>query len=123
MRVLALCSYPLEAAATRFRLLQLAPALAREGIELETVPFLDAAGFAQLYDRAAWPNTARRLVAAGLRRIRDTAKARSADVLLVQREAMLFGPPLVEWMSTTAGGPPLVLDLDDATYVSYRSLT
>jgi glycosyltransferase involved in cell wall biosynthesis len=36
---------------------------------------------------------------------------------------MIFGPPVVEWLSTKLGGVPVVLDLDDATYVPYDSPT
>jgi glycosyltransferase involved in cell wall biosynthesis len=50
-------------------------------------------------------------------------RARQADVVLVQREAMMFGPPVIEWLATHLGGRPMVLDLDDATYISYTSPT
>jgi glycosyltransferase involved in cell wall biosynthesis len=56
-------------------------------------------------------------------RLADVVSARQADVILVQREAMMFGPPLIEWLTTRVSKRPLVLDLDDATYVSYTSPT
>ncbi len=43
--------------------------------------------------------------------------------LELQREAMMFGPPLVEWLIARVLACPMVLDLDDATYVSYTSPT
>ena len=39
MRVLGLCSYPVEAAATRYRLMQFVEPLAKKGIELEASSF------------------------------------------------------------------------------------
>jgi glycosyltransferase involved in cell wall biosynthesis len=36
---------------------------------------------------------------------------------------MMIGPPLFEWLAMRVGKCPLVLDLDDATYVSYTSPT
>ena len=36
---------------------------------------------------------------------------------------MIFGPPLIEWLAKKVGHCPLVLDLDDATYISYSSPT
>ena len=56
-------------------------------------------------------------------RLWDIVAASKADVILVQREAMLFGPPVIEWLTTRVCNRPLVLDLDDATYVSYTSPT
>ncbi len=55
--------------------------------------------------------------------LRQQLNARSFDVLLIQREAMLFGPPIFEWLYKTVGDCPMVLDLDDATYISYVSPT
>jgi glycosyltransferase involved in cell wall biosynthesis len=60
---------------------------------------------------------------AGLLRIAAGLAARRADVVLVQREAMIFGPPLVEWLAARVFKRPMVLDLDDATYVPYTSPT
>lgn len=123
MEVLALASYPLQAAATRYRLQQFVGPLAQRGIRLTVRPFLDSTLFASLYKRDALPRTAAGLLRAGIRRFEDVITARKADVLLVQREAMIFGPPVIEWLSTRISGCPLVLDLDDATYVPYTSPT
>lgn len=121
MRVLALCTFPHQAAATRFRLTQLAEPLADRGIQLTIRPYLDSGTFSTLYQRSELPRTAFGLSRCTIRRFADVFSARQADVVLVQREAMLFGPPLIEWLTTAAGRRPLVLDLDDATYVSYVS--
>src|SRR5258705_10360194 len=123
MNVLGLSSYPVEAAATRYRLEQFVGPLADRGIRLTVRPFLDSKAFELLYSRHALPRTALALMRAGMRRIRDLSLIRQADAVLVQREAMLFGPPLVEWLAVRVFRRPVVLDLDDATYVSYTSPT
>jgi glycosyltransferase involved in cell wall biosynthesis len=123
MKVLGLASYPIEAAATRYRLQQFVAPLAARGIQLEVRPFLDSDLFATLYKRNKLPRTMLGLLRASLRRLSDVAAAHEADVLFVQREAMMFGPPVFEWLATRLGRCPMVLDLDDATYVSYTSPT
>ncbi|MDT5269288.1 MAG: hypothetical protein QOH49_1474 [Acidobacteriota bacterium] len=123
MKVLALASYPVEAAATRFRVAQFVAPLAERGIEVELVPFMDAQLFGAFYRREGKALTAGALALAAARRLGDAWRARRADVLLVQREAMIFGPPVVEWLAMKLGGVPMVLDLDDATYVPYDSPT
>ena len=123
MNVLALASYPVEAAATRFRLQQFIEPLARRGITLTIVPFLDSAAFKQLYVQHSMAKTVFGFVGSALRRLTDLLTARKADVVLIQREAMIVGPPLVEWMAARVMKRPMVLDLDDATYVSYTSPT
>src|SRR5918912_1313785 len=123
MRVLALASYPVEGASTRYRLEQFVGPLSERGITLTVRPFLDSRLFASLYRSSEMPRTALGLARSALRRLGDVFEAREADVLFVQREAMMFGPPLIEWLATRAGRCPMVLDLDDATYVSYTSPT
>ncbi len=123
MKVLALASYPVEAAATRYRLEQFVVPLAERGITLEVRPFLDSRQFTTLYRREQLARTALGLMRSAVRRFGDVVRARSADVVLVQREAMMFGPPLIEWLTSRVGKRPMVLDLDDATYVSYTSPT
>ena len=123
MRVLGLASYPVEAAATRFRMMQFVEPLAQQGIELSVYPFIDSRLLGSLYQRSQWSRTAWGLTLASLRRVRELWRARKADLLFVQREAMMFGPPVIEWLSINLHGCPMVLDLDDATYVSYKSPT
>jgi glycosyltransferase involved in cell wall biosynthesis len=123
MKVLALASYPTEAAATRYRLEQFVIPLAERGITLTVHPFLDSKHFENLYRRQALPSTALGLIRATLRRSAALLSARQADVVLIQREAMIFGPPLIEWLTARVMKRPMVLDLDDATYVSYTSPT
>jgi glycosyltransferase involved in cell wall biosynthesis len=123
MKVLALASYPIEAASTRYRVAQFVKPLAEKGITLSVYPFLDSRLHASLYKRAEWPRTTVGLMRSALRRVGQLAEARQADVLFVQREAMIFGPPLVEWLGARVCQRPMVLDLDDATYVPYTSPT
>ncbi|HEV7396070.1 MAG TPA: glycosyltransferase family 4 protein [Pyrinomonadaceae bacterium] len=123
MKVLGLASYPVEAAATRYRLQQFVQPLADRGIGLDIRPFMTSTLFSRFYKREAVASTAWGLLKSSLMRLKDVVNASRADVILVQREAMLLGPPLIEWLTTVAMKRPLVLDLDDATYVSYTSPT
>ena len=123
MKVLALASYPVEAAATRYRLQQFVAPLAQRGITLTIHPFLNSKLFENFYSNEALPRTAVGLVKSALLRLSDVFAANKADVIMVQREAMLFGPPLIEWLTTRAFKRPMLLDLDDATYLPYTSPT
>ena len=123
MNVLGLSSYPVEEPSARYRLKQFVSPLAERGITLIVRPFLDSKAFAMLYQRQAWPYTVVALLKSGLLRLKDLLLLSSADVVFVQREAMLFGPPLFEWLAARVFRRPLVLDLDDATYVPYTSPT
>src|SRR6185369_17989159 len=95
MKVIAFASYPIEAAATRYRLQQFVEPLLKRGISLTIKPFLNSTQFAALYKPRSLTSTAVGLTKAGLLRIADGLGARQADVILVQREAMNFGPPLI----------------------------
>lgn len=123
MKVLGLASYPIEAAATRYRLAQFAGPLADRGITLTIRPFLDSKLFEMLYQRGAVPRKLIALAKSALRRLKDVSLLNQAQVVLVQREAMIFGPPVIEWLTVRVLKRPMVLDLDDATYVSYTSPT
>src|ERR1044072_3026354 len=123
MRVLGWAADPVGAAPARFRMVQFVEPLAQQGIELSVYPFIDSRLHGSLYQRSQWPRTAFGLTLASVRRVRELWRARKADVLFVQREAMMFGPPVVEWLGINLHHCPMVLDLDDATYVSYKSPT
>ncbi len=121
IQAVALATFPVEAAATRFRVAQFIPALAEADIEVMLLPFLTAADFEGLYNRKRMVLTAFRLLRALFRRLGELPRIFAADVLFIQREAMLFGPPLIEWLAARVARVPIVLDLDDATWIPMTS--
>jgi glycosyltransferase involved in cell wall biosynthesis len=121
MKVLGLSSYPVESAATRFRLTQFVEPLRKKSIELILSSFLNSEQFRELYSASGVPRKALTMLPSIFRRITETLDLQKYNVILVQREAMLFGPPVFEWLYQRIGSLPLVLDLDDATYISYVS--
>lgn len=120
LRVLALATYPVEAAASRYRIVQFIDALAARGIDVTFAPFLDRALFDALYSPRKLVLRSPRLALRLARRLGDMLRASRADVVWIQREAMLFGPPVIERV-VRALGRPIVLDLDDATYIASDS--
>jgi glycosyltransferase involved in cell wall biosynthesis len=123
MKVLALASYPIESAATRYRLYQFINPLAKHGISLTVRSFLNSRLFSSLYQRSKLPQNVMGLIGSMLGRFRDLVEASNADVVLIQREAIMFGPPITEWIMTKMMRRPMILDLDDATYIPYVSPT
>lgn len=121
LKVLALAPYPEEAASTRFRIAQFIPLLDDLGIRCELKPFINTALFKQLYCKGRLSRNAAGLAWAAAARCLDLVSARDWDVVLVQREAALVGPPLVERALTGWLKKPLVLDLDDPLWVEYAS--
>jgi glycosyltransferase involved in cell wall biosynthesis len=123
MNVLGLCSYPVEAAATRYRLTQYIEPLKNKGINLAVQPFLDSGQFKNFYKNKNFLPKAASLIFPFLRRTIDSLSAGKYDLLFVQREAMFFGPGLFERLYQKIGKLPMILDLDDATYIKYVSPT
>ncbi len=123
MKVLGLCSYPLESASTRYRLIQYVEPLADRGIQLTVVPFLGKSDFSSLYQFGNILGKMKRMLTLIGEKFLDSLKSRKYDAILIQREAMLFGPPIFEWLSKTIGKCPVILDLDDATYIKQISPT
>src|SRR5688572_3544975 len=122
LRVLALASYPERAAATRFRLCQMVRPLADHGIALDVSPFLDDEAFSGFYQRSSAGRSVLGVGRGVRRRVGDLRAAKGADVVLLQREAAILGPPVVEALLARRG-MPMVLDLDDPIWVSYDSPT
>ena len=121
MRVLGVSSYPKEAAATRFRMEQFVDPLKQNGVELVVRPFLRSHEFVDLYRE---PSVTRNVFPFGaglVRRFRLLFEAGKFDLLFVQREAMPIGPAIFEWLYQVGGRLPMILDLDDATYLPYSS--
>jgi len=121
LRVLALASYPVEAASSRYRIVQFIEPLAERGIDVTFSPFLDRGLFEALYKPGMLLARAPRLLLRTVQRIGAVFAAAKADVVFVQREAMLFGPPVIEWLIARVLRRPTILDLDDPSWIAYPS--
>ncbi len=111
----------MEAAATRFRMAQFVEPLGQRGIELEVRPFLGERQFREFYEGSGFLRKTFGMLPPVLGRLGELARVRKYDLIFVQREAMIFGPAVFEWLYQKVGDVPMVLDLDDATYVRYIS--
>ncbi|MGF1465714.1 MAG: glycosyltransferase [Sandaracinaceae bacterium] len=116
-RVLALTVHPVSAAATRFRVAELAPLLAREGIDLHLAPSLDEAAYRGLYGESPLWRKGLSAVVGALRQWRAALTSARWDAVLVQREAMLVGPPVLELLLAEVARLPMVFDFDDAIWI------
>ena len=116
-RILALASYPSRAASTRHRLLAYLPYVRARGIECDVVPFLDDGAHA----RFAQPGhaLAKMLVVAraALHRAALLVRAGGYDAVVIQREAALIGPELIEQLLARAHRLPIIYDVDDAVWL------
>lgn len=114
---------PLSEAVTRFRLQQFTPALRRAGIEAHIRPFLTTEELRLLYSGTWSRDMLRAAKRAITRRLLDITQAKRFDAVVVQREAALVGPPIIEWALTALVRRPLVFDFDDAVWLTYTSPT
>lgn len=117
VRLLVLSSYPDLAAATRFRASAYFPALRAEGVEPDLRPFMTEAQAVRLYANGRRLDKAVGLGAAALRRAALALRLDNYDAVLVQREAMLIGPPWLELFLTGPRRLPLIFDFDDAIWL------
>lgn len=118
--VTVLAVHPPSVATTRLRALQYRDALAECGLRMELWTFLREQDLPAWYGnsqlRRAWV-----VVRAMLRLPRIVAPVLRAAVVIVQREALPLGPPVVEVLVGRLR--PTVWDIDDALWHSYVSPT
>ena len=116
MRVLALTKYERQAASTRQRLLQYLPFLADQGIEVDVKPLFNAQ---YLSDLAQNKPKNRLLVAKSyINRLGVLLKNHDYDLNWIHFEALPFMPAFVELLAMK-GGPPFMVDMDDAIFHQY----
>jgi glycosyltransferase involved in cell wall biosynthesis len=90
------------------------------GVEFEYAVFETPALHEVLYAERRIAEKALEMTRSYLRFLPSAGRARRYDAVLVNREAALVGPALIErWIART--GTPLIYLLDDPLYIPYRS--
>lgn len=116
MRLLCLTRYDVAGASSRYRTYQYLPLLRAAGIEVDEAPLLDHRYIARLYGRTRQDPI--QLFRASLRRAALLLRARSYDLLWLEKELFPFAPAVVERLLRIAG-VPVVVDYDDALFHRY----
>ena len=116
MKVLFLVPYTTEGPSNRFRVEQYLPLLSKHGVGWALRPFLCSSRF---YDVLYRPGrTARKswyFLVSSLGRVLDLVRSRRFDIVFIHREALPFGPALLEWLLSRLEAP-IVYDFDDAIW-------
>ena len=120
VRALALSPVPYEGAGCRYRIAQYIPHLAAQGIDLEIAPFFDREFFELVYQPGHTARKALLFLRQGIGRLRTVLQHSRYDLVVIYREALPVGPPIVEAM-LAAAKVPLVYDFDDAVFLSNTS--
>ncbi len=121
LRILVLATNPVEAASTRFRVLQWRPYLERAGFSLALDTFFSsAAAAAVLYRPGRHLSKLAYFLSGMTRRLANLARAsRRADLLLIHREAFPLGLKLLfRKLEKFAGA--IIYDYDDAMFLPQR---
>ena len=121
MRVLVLTPYPYGTTAgprSSFELWE--RVLGEAGITLDYAVFETDRLHEIVYEPGRTPAKAFEMARAYVEFLPKARRARNYDAVLVNREATLIGPALVErWVARQ--GKPLIYQLDDPLYIPYRS--
>ena len=116
IKVLALTPIPEEGAGCRFRVSQYVPYLRRAGFDVTISSFYTPEFFRLVYQRGRYLRKALSFSALTLRRVRELFTLGTYDLVLLYREAIPLGPPLIEWF-VARRGLPIVYDFDDAIFL------
>ncbi len=121
-RVLFLCSADENAPGTRFRCSNYFSYLSEHGYVCTLRPFIGRYLSQNLYRKGGTLLKALFLVGAVLKRfVQLLFEFPKYDLVFLQREAMLFGPPVIEWIIVKILRKPMIFDYDDAIFVPYAS--
>jgi glycosyltransferase involved in cell wall biosynthesis len=118
MQVLWVAPYPEAGASSRYRIVQLLEPLRSWGIHSTFHPLMPASLFARFYEAGRWVANGVGLAGAQLRQLARAVELGRYDVVVVQREASLVGPPVFEWLAHAAAHRPLVFDVDDPVFLN-----
>jgi glycosyltransferase involved in cell wall biosynthesis len=116
IRVLALSPIPEEGAGCRFRVAQYLPYLRDAGFDVTISAFYTPEYFRLVYQRGRYGRKAAQFMGLAFRRFMEMFDLGRYDMVLLYREAIPIGPPIIEWI-VSQRGIPIVFDFDDAIFL------
>ncbi len=117
IRVLALSPFPEEGAGCRFRVAQYVPYLREAGFDVTISSFYSPKFFRLVYKPGNYIRKALAFLPLAVRRLLELNDLDNYDLVFLYREAIPLGPPLIE-RAIVRKGKPIVLDFDDAIFMS-----
>jgi glycosyltransferase involved in cell wall biosynthesis len=116
IQVLALSPIPEEGAGCRFRVAQYVPYLREAGFDVTISSFYTPEFFKLVYQRGHHVRKAASFVRLAARRAAELFDLGRYDLVLLYREAIPLGPPIIESL-VARRGIPVVYDFDDAIFL------
>ncbi len=116
MRVLFLTRYPVEGASSRYRVYQYLPALQELGVDAHVSSFMSSTMYRAVFSSSSTLKKGLYTLWAAIRRVAVVLTARRYDVVVMQRELLPFGPPVLEKLLRRRG-IATVFDYDDALFI------
>ena len=116
MKVLFLPRYPVEGASSRYRVYQYLPALGEMGVDAHVSSFMSSAMYSAVFSSSSTLTKGLHTIWATIRRIAVVLTANRYDVVVMQRELLPFGSPVLEKLLHRRG-IATVFDYDDALFI------
>jgi len=116
IKVLALSPIPEEGAGCRFRVAQYVPYLRDAGFDVTISSFYTPEFFRLVYQPGHHLRKGASFIGLALRRVRELFELGRYDLVLLYREAIPIGPPIIESIIAMRG-VPIVYDFDDAIFL------
>ena len=121
-KVLVICPYPLgKAPSQRFRFEQFLPYLEEQGYEITVKTFLDQATWDLLYQPGLFLRKTKGMLKSTFKRFLQLGTLHRYDFVFMHREALFFGPPVIEWLMVKVFRKKILYDFDDAIWLKNHS--
>jgi glycosyltransferase involved in cell wall biosynthesis len=121
-KVLLICPYPIgKAPSQRFRFEQYLSFLEENGFEITAKPFIDLNTWDLLYKPGFFLQKTVGMLKSTMKRFLLLFSLKKYDFIFMHREAMQFGPPIIEFIICKILKKKVLYDYDDAIWLKNHS--
>ncbi len=106
-------------ASTRYRAVQIADELVKRGWKVQLLTFQNNFGYKLIHSKGyivkKFLYVLSRLLAYAIQILKQGSRA---DIIVIHRSCLPFGPPLFEWVFVSLFHRPVIFDFDDAVFIN-----